>query len=458
MQQPPPAYIERHALTPAPPKAPPSPLAAPPLSLAWPTSAPPPALTAQKNELEIIRSTDKAEMTHVSSSDGQDSFEEEDQERRTSDPYDRKRLRPTAPSTSSSHRDPHKLDLKFPSGWTPADDVILVKLVETSHKNVTEALSYLDDDAVSPDSSDSLDNSFSPTSVAPWTVDEDARLVAAIKYHSPWSSTQPMTAILASLAASSASSRSAWPAIKTRFDSLAADAEPERDRTAVDLAERWRHLQYSTGTSRTRRAAAESAVALERAEWTRDELERLVDVVVGLGGRVERNAAGWDGGVEATSRWIQVLHGLGKSTSLIDVCLAWCEGKDGPPASPAAAVDSPTSRSPSPIAAAESFARGLPPLPSSSSTLPPAPLRISGPSLPPSTLPSTSRTPRVARSGFGTPYTAEEDAVIIADCHAGVAQRFTAKRLRRPLSGIRGRVKALRMKGVIPGRRAAQED
>lgn len=59
-------------------------------------------------------------------------------ERTSSDPPDGKRRRPSAPATSSSHRDPHKLDLKFPSAWTPADDLVLVRAVEESFKSGSE--------------------------------------------------------------------------------------------------------------------------------------------------------------------------------------------------------------------------------------------------------------------------------------------------------------------------------
>ena len=158
-----------------------------------------------------------------------------------------------------------------------------------------------------------------------WTTDEGARLVSALKHHSIWTSTQPLSVALPS----TSSSRSPWLAVKARFDSSANADTPDRDRTAADLAERWRHLQYSAGTFRTRRAQAEAAIDLVRAEWTEGELDRLVRLVVRLGGSVERNAAGWEGEVEATSRWVQVHHRLGKETSLIDVCLAWCEVKDG---------------------------------------------------------------------------------------------------------------------------------
>lgn len=39
--------------------------------------------------------------------------------------------------------------------------------------------------------------------------------------------------------------------------------------------------------------------------------------------------------------------------------------------------------------------------------------------------------------------------MIIADRRNGVKQTATAKRLKRPVSGIKGRIKALRKKGVI---------
>ncbi|GAA5914499.1 hypothetical protein JCM8208_005371 [Rhodotorula glutinis] len=502
MQQPPRYHFDHRTPAAAPPRAPPSPLAAPPLSLAWPAPERPSPLAALKEDVKPAQEGQQVKMAHESSGEGEESFEEEEQEalrsfglagkrhrspsvpaerprehRRHSDSHDHKRQRPAAPVSTTSYRDKHALDLGFPATWSPADDVFLVKTVEVLSEEeggrvdwvrvaealpgtrrtrrqvegrwnalvqlVSEALSYLDDDVVPHDELE-LDGSSTSTRSAPWATDEDARLVAAVKHHSPWSSTQPMSTVLASIAASSSSSRSAWPAVKARFDSLDVDHEPGHDRTAADLAERWRHLQYTAGTHRTRRAQAEAAIDLERAEWTSGELERLVEVVVGLGGRVERNAAGWEGEVQATSRWIQVMHGLGKATSLIDVCLAWCEAKDGSRGSPAA---SPTSRSPTPVLAGGDSPERDPSRPA-----------VSTSPRPPSSLPSTQH-PLLAVSHLspttkptrppGTTYTADEDAVIIADRRNGVKQTATAKRLKRPVSGIKGRIKALRKKGVI---------
>ncbi|KPV73123.1 uncharacterized protein RHOBADRAFT_46225 [Rhodotorula graminis WP1] len=442
----------------------------------------------QDGYLEPVRSLGLAGKRRRSSSS---SAERPVHQRRHSDSHEPKPSRHAAPVSTTSYRDGHALSLGFPSTWTPVDDVVLVSTVETMNEEATrrgegvdwasvaealpgtrrtrrqvegrwnalvqqvsEALSYLDDDPPQPSEPES-DGSSPSTTATPWTTDEDARLVAAVKHHSPWSAAQPMNAVLASTAASASSSRSAWPAVKARFDSLVAEGEPGPARTAADLAEQWRTLQYTAGAHRTRRAQAEAAVELERAEWTPHELAHLVDVVIGLGGSVERNAAGWEGEVKATSRWMQVLHGLGKQTSLVDVCLAWCEAKDGSAGSPASLVASSTSRSSTPVVAAESFKREPSPPTASTSTsthpssslataqLPPLPTRL---------LSTTTSSERAS----GRMYTAEEDAIIIADRRAGVKQSITARRLKRPLSGIRGRVKALRKKGVIvderPGR------
>lgn len=166
------------------------------------------------------------------------------------------------------------------------------------------------------------------TSAIPWTSAEEARLAAAVRDYTlsraarSGSSSDPhLTAHL-----HSPSSRDAWVAIKARFD--ASPDEAPRARSAASLAERWLHLEYTTGVHTTYRALAEAAIDHERAEWSRDEVGRLVGTVLALGGSAGRNAAGWEGEVEATSKWVQVWRAAGRGKTLVDVCLTWSEYRD----------------------------------------------------------------------------------------------------------------------------------
>ncbi|TNY19675.1 hypothetical protein DMC30DRAFT_417680 [Rhodotorula diobovata] len=407
-----------------------------------------------------------------------------------------KRARGNPAHSSLLTRDNPLADPTFAHAWSPAEDIALVKTVEVLSygavrqgaidwarvlerlqgkkrtrrqvegrwnalvQQVSEALSYLDDD-VPVDEEPELEAQ-TPTSAIPWTSAEEARLAAAVRDYTlsraarSGSSSDPhLTAHL-----HSPSSRDAWVAIKARFD--ASPDEAPRARSAASLAERWLHLEYTTGVHTTYRALAEAAIDHERAEWSRDEVGRLVGTVLALGGSAGRNAAGWEGEVEATSKWVQVWRAAGRGKTLVDVCLTWSEYRDvsrrAASVSPGASTASRAARSPTPNLARTELVERAPsvspvrdpspaPVPRPLLFAPPAP----SPSSAPPTITSHGRTqPRKPQHGAsGTIYTPEEDDTIRADRRAGVRQADTARKLGRTKASVKWRVGHLKGLGKL---------
>ncbi|GJN94018.1 hypothetical protein Rhopal_007081-T1 [Rhodotorula paludigena] len=346
------------------------------------------------------------------------------------------------------------------ASWSSADDAALaqavasstypVALVETIDWNVvleklpgrrrtrrqveglTDALSYLDDDHPSTEQSLPTDDD-----ALAWAPVEDAQLVSAVQdFCSPGSESGWTIESLLAKPLRSFAAMQAWTTIKAAYESplaSAPSAPPEPpERSLSDLFERFiiareqisrppapssRHVE----PTHTRRKAAEAVIPAQRTYWSRAEVSRLVEKVVELGGSVHRNAAGWKDGIEATTKWMQVAHEVRKETTLVDIL---------PIPPPLSAVRAPVSTSaPAPSA---------PLVPDSSTT------------------PELSSVPaRITRS-----WTAEEDAVVIADRKKCVTQASTAKTLRRSIGSVSGRVTQLRKAGLfeVPKRGHTDED